>query len=82
MEKPICDKLRAAIYVRVSREDQSEGDKTLSKTREQDCRKLEEDYGMEVVSIIRDIQRYEHKGKTYDPAGRHRYRHSSRRRLR
>ena len=52
-------KLRAAIYVRVSREDQSEGDKTSPKTQEQDCRKLAEDHGMEVVSIIRDIQRYE-----------------------
>ena len=47
---------RAAIYTRVSSQQQAGEDKTSLKTQLEDCRKLSEKSGLEVVAELQDIR--------------------------
>ena len=61
---------RAAIYVRISGE---EKDALSPKSQERDCREAADKFGIEVVTVIRDIERYRNrKGKIVEPSGEHR----------
>ena len=57
----------AAIYVRVSSEQQ--GEKSSPDEQESDCRKLAADQGLTVVSVYRDIEKYRAGRKLVDPSG-------------
>ena len=64
------DKKRAAIYCRVSTEEQ---DRYSPKSQERECREAADKYGIEVVTVIRDIKKYRNKkGKIVEPSGEHR----------
>ena len=57
----------AAIYIRTSSEHQAE--KASPEEQESDCRKLAEQYGLTVVAVYRDIERYRVGRRMVDPSG-------------
>lgn len=58
---------RCVIYVRVSTELQAGQASPVE--QEEDCRKLAADFGLEVVYVYRDIERYRVGGKMVEPSG-------------
>lgn len=61
---------RAAIYCRVSTEEQ---DRYSPKSQERECREAADKYGIEIVTVIRDVKKYRNrKGKIVEPSGEHR----------
>jgi len=60
-------KKRAVIYVRVSSEKQA--DKVSPTTQKEDCIKLCQSKGYEMVNIYQDIERYRSGGKLVEPSG-------------
>lgn len=58
---------RAAIYVRVSTEQQ--GDKASPAEQENDCRAYCDRNGYSVVTVYRDVERYKAKGRVVEPSG-------------
>lgn len=58
---------RAVIYIRTSSEHQ--GEKSSPIEQESDCRKLADDFGLTVVHIYRDIEKYRVKNKLVEPSG-------------
>lgn len=58
---------RAAIYVRVSSENQ--GGKSSPEEQERDCRAVADAHGLDVVGVYRDIARYRVRGKMVEPSG-------------
>jgi len=67
---------RAAIYVRVSTEDQAKSkngqeteEKESPKAQERDCRALAERQGYTVVAVYRDVEKYRLGGKLVEPSG-------------
>lgn len=58
---------RAAIYIRVSSEEQSDG-KISPIAQEEDCGAYCESRGYQIVEIYRDITKYRSKGKMVEPS--------------
>lgn len=60
---------RAAIYVRVSTEEQAGADKASPETQERDARDLCKRQGYIVAEVYRDIEKYRINGRLVEPSG-------------
>ena len=60
---------RAAIYVRVSTEEQAGADKASPETQEGDARSLCEQHGYIVAGVYRDTEKYRVNGRLVEPSG-------------
>ncbi|MBM4427919.1 MAG: recombinase family protein [Chloroflexi bacterium] len=58
---------RAVIYIRTSSETQ--GEKSSPLEQEEDCRRLAQEKGLQVVRIYRDVEKYRVGNKLVEPSG-------------